>query len=426
LLQVSLAGDNVVKISQEKYMTSRTGVKDNSGGSNKKANWFIPVSIATAKRPIFDPEPELWIRNNETEVEYPLPTSNSWIIANAGVTGFYRVVYDEELSNRIVNQLVDYPARIDKLSRSQLMDDFFSAAWNRYIPVQRALNLSRYMKDHAETEHIVWTSFLIMLKTSYRLFRESEEEMGPFREYMLPRIEKAIQATGGYPAVNMQTKGVAVLRHAQLLDWACNLDSRECVQHATEMMKSWSKSGALTVPRDLRNVMFSAAVANDISGEIFNFVKEQYVGLLGDRGKLREQLLAALASSRDEKQIQSMLDSVLQRDGNSWVEEHDIGQLLQHLGTNSHATTTILNYFSKNLPKIITNFGGVSPITLTVNAMAPYLKSLNGLFLIEKLMQLNEGVLQTPLSAAFSRIRANIMWYDDFGEHMIEFFSLNK
>jgi len=62
---------------------------------------------------------------------------------------------------------------------------------------------------------------------------------------MLPRIEKAIQATGGYEAVNINSTGMPVLRHAQFLDWACNLYSRGCLQHALELVKTWKNTGQL-------------------------------------------------------------------------------------------------------------------------------------------------------------------------------------
>ncbi|CAL8072264.1 unnamed protein product [Orchesella dallaii] len=295
LLKVSLQGASNVTVTQEKYLTS------GGAGNEKKVKWFIPVSVATTRFPNFDPEPEFWMRDNETTVSIRLP-ANSWIILNAGNTGFYRVLYDDELTNRITNQLMEFPERIHKYSRAQLMDDYFNSAWNRYISVKTALNLTRYMKDHAETEQVVWTSLLAMLKTAFRLFKESEEEFTPLQKYMLPRIEKAIQATGGYDAVNINSTGMPVLRHAQLLDWACNLNSRGCIQHALELVKSWKNTGQLTIPRDFRTVIFSTAVASDSSGEMFEFFKEQYKN--GESvGGLKDQILTALSNTQDPGRI---------------------------------------------------------------------------------------------------------------------------
>lgn len=114
-----------------------------------------------------------------------------------------------------------------------------------YIPMDRALNLTGYMKEHAETEHVVWTSLLTMLKLAIKLFRDSSEDFDIFREYMLPRIEKAINATGGYNAINMNSAGLPVVRHAQFLDWACNLEAQGCINYATEVVNAWRETGVL-------------------------------------------------------------------------------------------------------------------------------------------------------------------------------------
>lgn len=120
---------NKIRVSQEKYVASRSQRMEEAQSTARKPRWYIPVSVATSRHPNFDPQPEFWIRNNETSVEVTLPV-NSWVILNAGTTGFYRVLYDEELSNRITDQLIEHPFKIDRLARSQLMDDYFNAVWN--------------------------------------------------------------------------------------------------------------------------------------------------------------------------------------------------------------------------------------------------------------------------------------------------------
>lgn len=39
------------------------------------------------------------------------------------------------------------------------------------------------MKDHAETEHVVWTAVLSMLKTAFRLFKDNQEDFDSFKVY---------------------------------------------------------------------------------------------------------------------------------------------------------------------------------------------------------------------------------------------------
>lgn len=210
---------------------------------------------------------------------------------------------------------------------------------------------------------------------------------------MLPRIEKAIEATGGYSAVDLSTKGLPVIRHAQLLDWACSLDSPKCLEHAVNQVKSWKSTGHLTIPRDFRTLLLSAAVSkqddDDEASSIFDFILEQYKaigvdGASGNDGKRKDQYLTALANTRDSGKIQKLLDMALQR--GAMNSDTDGVTLLQNLASNVVASDIILQYFVENHPKIMEAFGGsASPITITATAMAPHLKSLSGLFLVRNL-----------------------------------------
>lgn len=134
---------NNLRVTQEKYYASRTQRME--AANKKKPRWYIPVSVATRRHPNFDPQPEFWIRNNESAVAVTLP-ANSWVILNAGTTGFYRVHYDEELTNRITDQLMEFPQKIDKLARSQLMDDYFNAVWNSK-PCSSAIRNSDFISN---------------------------------------------------------------------------------------------------------------------------------------------------------------------------------------------------------------------------------------------------------------------------------------
>lgn len=211
---------------------------------------------------------------------------------------------------------------------------------------------------------------------------------------MLPRIEKAIEATGGYDAVDLSTKGMPVIRHAQLLDWACSLESPKCLEHAVNQVKSWKSTGHSTIPRDFRTLLLSAAVSkqdDDDSSSIFDFILEQYkaIGIDGNNddghvAKRKDQYLTALANTRDSGKIQKLLDMAFQP--GAMNSESDGVTLLQNLASNVVASDIILQYFVDNHVKIMESFGGsTSPITITATAMAPHLKSLSGLFLVRLL-----------------------------------------
>lgn len=204
---------------------------------------------------------------------------------------------------------------------------------------------------------------------------------------MLPRIEKAINATGGYSAISQNSTGMPVLRHAQLLDWACSLESSDCGKYSLNLVKSWKSSGDFgVIPRDFRAVVLAAAVANEPEdeSEIFNFILERYHDILDDsapfKGHFKRQLLTALSNTRDSDKIKQLLNMAFEPGALDSGSDSMI--LLQSLASNAAAAELILQYFVDNHGTIIHEFGSITPITATANAMAPYLKSLSGLFMV--------------------------------------------
>ncbi|CAG7826218.1 unnamed protein product, partial [Allacma fusca] len=99
-------------------------------------------------RPDFlDKKPKLWLRNNQLSVSYNIDESEAgdWLILNADATGFYRVLYSEDMFTEIVNQLITNASVISPLTRSQLIDNYFNFAAAGYVDVTQALRLTKYL-----------------------------------------------------------------------------------------------------------------------------------------------------------------------------------------------------------------------------------------------------------------------------------------
>jgi hypothetical protein len=71
--------------------------------------------------------PQLWLPPNDSVkwTNYSADTSK-WVMINQDGTGYYRVLYEPELAQMIKNQLETNASVITPLSRSQLLDDYFT------------------------------------------------------------------------------------------------------------------------------------------------------------------------------------------------------------------------------------------------------------------------------------------------------------
>jgi hypothetical protein len=74
--------------------------------------------------------PEFWL-SPETIIKSYMHNTSKWIMVNQDATGYYRVLYDEALTSKIITQLETDASIITPLSRSQLIDDYFILAYRK-------------------------------------------------------------------------------------------------------------------------------------------------------------------------------------------------------------------------------------------------------------------------------------------------------
>lgn len=143
--------------------------------SSEVAKWFIPLNIATQDNPNFDDttvHDGLFLKGdtNKTisilEIEHFNP--EKWFIINKQQTGYYRVNYDDDNWNRIIQQLNTDYTKIHVLNRAQLIDDAFSLAKSKHLSYDIAIKLISYIKN--EREYVPWASFLTHADDLNRLF----------------------------------------------------------------------------------------------------------------------------------------------------------------------------------------------------------------------------------------------------------------
>ncbi|RXM91483.1 Aminopeptidase N [Acipenser ruthenus] len=86
--------------------------------------WFVPVSWM--KSGIL--QTDFWLLNTSETNTTVQSNSTDWVLANINCTGYYRVNYDTENWNRLLQQLQDNFTEIPVINRAQLIDDAFNLA----------------------------------------------------------------------------------------------------------------------------------------------------------------------------------------------------------------------------------------------------------------------------------------------------------
>lgn len=125
--------------------------------------WWVPINYVVGSNPIFtDTKPDLWMAGEkEVTIESATApkswTNNDWIVVNIQETSYYRVNYDDNLWNLLIQQLNGNNFdQIHVLNRAQLVDDSLNLARAGKISYDVPFGILEYLIK--ESDYIPWAS----------------------------------------------------------------------------------------------------------------------------------------------------------------------------------------------------------------------------------------------------------------------------
>ncbi|CAL8123917.1 unnamed protein product [Orchesella dallaii] len=340
-VRVNSIDEHTIQMSQEKFTTWPLKLEEYDKGS-----WWIPLKIVSANSSNSAEEIILntWLPYNTSTLNYSSSNidTTKLLMVNPDASGYYRVLYDEKLSNLIAKQLLANHSVISSSSRSQLLDDYFNFAFANYLPIETALEMTRYLGK--ETSSNVWNGVLPHIWSIFNIFTQNGTAFTAFKNYFLPRLEEAL----GLIEVRQPEGqiGINVTLRAQLLNLACQLEMPACLEYASELMTLWQANpGNNPFPLDIQGLLYCAAVAAGGSAEekSFDFIRQRYI--TNDLETTEDELnnlATALACTNNVANLKWLLKA-------SYEELKLHGQpILTRLATNPTANI-LIHKFAKGL-----------------------------------------------------------------------------
>ncbi|ODM93469.1 Thyrotropin-releasing hormone-degrading ectoenzyme, partial [Orchesella cincta] len=416
IVQVSVADSQTLYISQERY-------RPDPMSRNSSELWYVPISFVTAANPDFsasNSRPKAWIDKNTLLQTLTIDSTNEWIIINPDARGFYRVIYDDHLTGLIQEQLLKDHEVISFGSRSQLLDDYFRSASAKYVNIQHALSLTRYLSQ--ENDFIVWTTVVNNLAPLYTRLADTDAYEA-FRDYVLSLVVEPLQRIGSNQLPTDSTP-IAVLR-TQLLDWVCSLSHEICSQTADQLFSAWlsaSPQDKVPVPTDIQPMIYCGAVtaSNDPTNTtIQDFLLEEYAR---NRDARQQTLIVnALACDQVEANLEKLLEKAVD---NSTGNELNVGahglQLLQSIARNSAGRQLIWDFVVNNQSDI-TAMHGVMAVPNIISSLVGYLSPKSTTTLPQQVETFINTYLSQPdvptqvrnsLQTSLSTLSNNGAWMD--------------
>lgn len=156
------AGYPVITVSRDEGRLTLTQERFFYTEETSTSLWWVPINYVVGSNPNFDDtKPDLWIPGVKTQTiesnsQKPF-TNDDWIIVNIQESSYYRVNYDDNLWNLLIEQLrSDEHDKIHLLNRAQLVDDSLNLARAGKINYDVPFGILEYL--HKESDYIPWAS----------------------------------------------------------------------------------------------------------------------------------------------------------------------------------------------------------------------------------------------------------------------------
>ncbi|XP_058467773.1 aminopeptidase N [Malaya genurostris] len=382
-----------------------------SDKSYEKPLWWIPITYTTlGERNFNNTKPYVWMKAEEKLLlqEMDIP-NHDWIIVNIQQTGYYRVNYDQQNWDMIINHLRDRDnfKSIAPSNRAQLIDDALNLARGGYLNYSIALNITRYLVH--ETDYVPWKAAInalnfidsMLIKTS-NYFR--------FKKYSL-HLLKPIYAKVGFDD-SKDSSLLTIYKRVDVLTSACHLGYRECVSKCVQKFYEWMHEVHPDINNpispNLKNIVYCTAIKYGDEAE-WDFAWQRFQKTTISSEK--ETLLSALGCSRETWILTRFLEySMTDEYG---IRKQDVFRVFLAVSNNVIGQPIAFSYIRNNWKKM-KEYLGTSMSNL--NMILKYsTKRLNTQYELDELKEFAQTQLKDTgrtIQQAIERAQANILWMD--------------
>ncbi|CAG7832489.1 unnamed protein product [Allacma fusca] len=167
--------------------------QENIIASQPDHTWWVPIKVVTQENPDFRTlTASFWIPPNSRNASYPT-NSTGWVVINPEAVGFYRVLYDPVMTERIDQELARNSNAFTPITRAQIVDDRMNLGVLGYTSLLEAVKILNYIFN--ETNSGVLTSVVKNLKNVWSQVKDTED-VDKFKGVSIPFLENVIKNIG--------------------------------------------------------------------------------------------------------------------------------------------------------------------------------------------------------------------------------------
>ncbi|NXB45369.1 AMPN Aminopeptidase, partial [Leucopsar rothschildi] len=401
-------------VSQKHFLLDPTSSVDRPSDFNYV--WIVPITWMTGNN---QGSGNYWL-TEVSDTNNSFTINSTWLLLNLNVTGYFRVNYNQENWDQLLNQLGTDQTVIPVINRAQIIDDAFNLARAKYINVTLALNTTLFLSR--EREYMPWQAALTNLKYFQQMFDRSElfGDMSRYiRNQVTPLFEYYKNITNNWQ--NRPSGLMAQYNEINAISTACSYGVTECQQLAANYLQQWQNTNINPVPPNLRSAIYCSMVAT--GGESawdFIWQKFQNASVVSEADKLRTALSCSPHPWILNRYLQYTLDPTK-------IRRQDATSTINSIASNVVGQPLVWDFIRGNWRTLFSQYGGGSfSFSRLILSVTQRFSSEFELQELEQFKKDNEdigfGSGTRALEQALERTRANINWVTENQAAVMQWF----
>ncbi|NWW76560.1 AMPN Aminopeptidase, partial [Climacteris rufus] len=368
--------------------------------------WFIPITWMTGSNSV---NSIYWLTNvTDTNNQFKVDSPN-WLLLNLDVTGYFRVNYNQENWDRLLNQLGTNHEVFPVINRAQIIDDAFNLARAKYVNVTLALSTTRFLSR--ETAYMPWQAALNNLQY-FQLMFDRSEVFGAMSRYMQKQVTPLFAYYKNITN-NWETRPSGLMdqyNEVNAISTACSYGITECQDLSTQYLRLWQENVTRNpVPPNLRSAIYCSMVATG-GEEAWDFLWYRFMEapVVSEADKLRTALSCSPHPWILNRYLSYTLDPTK-------IRKQDATSTINSIASNVVGQPLAWDFIRANWRTLFSQYGGGSfSFSRLILSVTQRFSSEFELQQLEQFKKDNQdigfGSGTRALEQALERTRANINW----------------
>ncbi|XP_019765505.2 endoplasmic reticulum aminopeptidase 1 isoform X4 [Dendroctonus ponderosae] len=248
LISLTKEGSTILATQKRFLLSVKSGNDSVLPKSKYDYKWYVPLTFITSN----DSESIHNVWMNMSDVSFDVDPDIKWIKANTNQSGFYRVMYEEEMWHSLIKLLKTNHTMFSAADRANLIDDAFTLCRAGLLNATIPLELSTYLIK--ERDYVPWATAIEHFQNWARRMSESL----PYKLFLnyMRNLLRPITKYVGWKNSKNHVKG---LLRAKVLSAAVLCELNETITEAKVLFQKWMLHNE-TLDSNLKEVVYSAGI----------------------------------------------------------------------------------------------------------------------------------------------------------------------